>query len=55
MKQGKNLGLVPGGFEEASLTNNDKEQIYIKNRKGFIKYALQNNYTVYPTYNFGEN
>jgi len=25
MKKGENLCLVPGGFEEATITNNDKE------------------------------
>ena len=32
--------MLPGGFEEASLTDKSKEQVYIKSRKGFIKYAL---------------
>lgn len=25
MEEGKNLCIVPGGFEEATITNNDKE------------------------------
>ena len=31
-----------------------KENIFINNRKGFIKYALQHGYTIALGYNFGE-
>ncbi|KAL4472268.1 hypothetical protein ABPG72_011629 [Tetrahymena utriculariae] len=55
MKKGQNIGLLPGGFEEATLTSTQENRVYIKNRKGFIKYALQYGYTVYPSYGFGEN
>jgi hypothetical protein len=55
MKQGKNIIFVPGGFEEATLTNYDKDRIFIKERKGFIKYALEYGYKVYPCYTFNEN
>ena len=43
-----NVGLVPGGFEEATLTVQDELRVYIKKRKGFIKYALENNYAIHP-------
>ncbi len=42
------------GFEEASLHHNAHERMYIRNRKGFIKYCLQYGYTIVPTYVFGE-
>lgn len=49
------MRFLPGGFEEATLTHNEKERIYIKDRKGFIKYSLQYGYTIYPCYTFNEN
>jgi hypothetical protein len=30
MKKGENIGLVPGGYEEATLTVNDELRVYIK-------------------------
>ncbi len=30
MRQGKPIGLVPGGFEEATLTVVDELRVYIK-------------------------
>ena len=55
MMQEKNMRFLPGGFEEATITNCEKDKIYIKKRKGFIKYSLQYGYTVYPCYTFNEN
>ena len=43
-----------GGFEEASLYTNGKHIVYIKHRKGFIKYALQYGYDIIPVYSFGD-
>ena len=40
MKEGTNLGLIPGGFEEATLYSRGKHQIYIRKRQGFIKVHL---------------
>ena len=48
MKSGRNIALLPGGFEEATLTVQDELRIFIKERKGFVKYSLENNYTIYP-------
>ena len=55
MSIGKNISFLPGGFEEATITNYWKDRVFIKNRKGFIKYALEYGYKIYPVYSFGEN
>lgn len=48
MGQGRNIGLVPGGFEEATLTTPKALRVYIKQRKGFIKMALRYGYRIVP-------
>lgn len=55
MKKGKKIIIIPGGFEEATITDYNEDRVFIKNRKGFIKYALQHEYTVFPCYGFNEN
>jgi hypothetical protein len=55
MKNGKNICFVPGGFECASITNHTKDRVFIKKRKGFIKYCLQYGYKIHPCYGFNEN
>ncbi|KDO24241.1 hypothetical protein SPRG_09877 [Saprolegnia parasitica CBS 223.65] len=42
--QGSNIALIPGGYEEATTYNYGKHQVYLKNRKGFIKLALKHGY-----------
>lgn len=54
MKNGDNIGIIPGGYEEATNYERGINKIYIKNRKGFIKYALQFDYNIIPVYVFGE-
>ena len=54
MKEGQNLALIPGGFEEATLYQPGKHRIFLKNRKGFVKYALEHSYRLIPVYCFGE-
>ena len=55
MRAGKDLGLTPGGFEEATLTSGgDAERVYIKGRKGFVKYCVQHGVSICPVYAFGE-
>ncbi|KAG7397756.1 hypothetical protein PHYBOEH_000210 [Phytophthora boehmeriae] len=54
MRTGQNLCLLPGGFEEATLFQRGKHRVYIKNRFGFVKLALQHGYDIYPAYTFGE-
>ena len=54
MKKQIPFGLLPGGFNEATIHRYGKNIIYIKNRKGFIKYCIQNGYEIMPGYVFGE-
>lgn len=54
MKTSQNLALLPGGFQEATLFQYGHHRVYIKHRAGFIKYALQHGYKLYPAYTFGE-
>jgi len=49
MKEGRNVSLMPGGFEEATITTPKELRVYIRKRKGFIKYAMDSNYSIYPT------
>ena len=55
MEKKANISIVPGGFEEATITTTKENRVFINERKGFIKYALRYGYTVYPMYIFGEN
>jgi 2-acylglycerol O-acyltransferase 2 len=52
--EGENIGLIPGGFQEATIYMRNRHRLYIKERKGFIKYALQYGYKIMPGYVFGE-
>lgn len=54
MSRGENVGLIPGGFQEASLYQRGKHRAVLKRKTGFIKYALQFGYSVAPVYVFGE-
>jgi len=48
------FGILPGGMEEVALYTRGRERVFLKNRAGFIKYALQYGYLVQPGYTFGE-
>lgn len=54
MAQGENIALIPGGFQEATLYMHGRHRLYIRNRAGFVKYALQYGYSIQPCYVFGE-
>eukprot|EP00727_Mastigamoeba_balamuthi_P000999 m51a1_g10897 hypothetical protein (289) ;mRNA; r:27850-29022 len=54
MRRGESFGLVPGGFEEAAITQYGVDRVYVGQRAGFIKYALQYGYSLQPVYTFGE-
>jgi 2-acylglycerol O-acyltransferase 2 len=46
--------LVIGGAQEALLSHPGQYQIYIKNRKGFAKIALETGASLVPVFSFGE-
>lgn len=46
MRKKQNIGFLPGGFEDATLYRHGKHRVFIKNRFGFIKLALQFGYKV---------
>lgn len=54
MRKGTNVSIIPGGFEEATLYQRGSHRVFLKNRFGFIKLALQHGYKIYPAYTFGE-
>ena len=49
------FGIIPGGSEEVAIHENGKENIYLRERAGFIKYALQHGYTLLVAFTFGES
>jgi len=55
MVEERNICIIPGGLEEAALFKYGKERVYLKKRKGVVKYALQHGYALTPVYTFGES
>lgn len=56
MKNGEGpLMLVPGGFHEATISCPGHERVYLKTRRGFVKYALRHGYDLVPCYTIGES
>lgn len=55
LKAGRNIAIIPGGFEEATLFEYGKHRVAMRHRKGLIKYALQHGYALAPLYTFGES
>lgn len=55
MSEGRNLAIIPGGFEDATLNLRGSHRTMMKGRKGIIKYALQHGYAATPVYTFGES
>ncbi|GAB1600364.1 2-acylglycerol O-acyltransferase 1-like [Argonauta hians] len=54
-EKGKFITIVVGGAVEATEANPGQFKLKIKNRKGFIKLALQHGTPLLPVYSFGEN
>jgi len=50
----RNVALLPGGFEEATLYRFGRHRVFLSARRGFIKYALCHGTQVFPAYTFGE-
>ena len=55
MSLGRNLAIIPGGFEDATIHCYGRDRTFLKNRKGLVKYALQHGYKLTPVYSFGES
>mmetsp|Transcript_22767 Transcript_22767/g.33621 ORF Transcript_22767/g.33621 Transcript_22767/m.33621 type:complete len:166 (+) Transcript_22767:450-947(+) len=47
--------LVPGGAAEALHTSQDTMTLHLKNRKGFIRLAMEEQKQLIPCIGFGEN
>jgi Diacylglycerol acyltransferase len=54
LARGVDFGILPGGMEEVALYTYQKERVFLSQRAGFIKYALQHGYLLLPAYTFGE-
>lgn len=54
LRQGKSIGIVPGGATEALYARPGGNVVYIRNRKGFVHLALQTGSALVPVYSFGE-
>ena len=54
MRERKRLALIPGGFHEATVHSPTEDRLFLKTRKGFVKYALEFGYSLTPVYGFGE-
>jgi len=55
MAKGESIALIPGGFQEATICKHGVDRVYVKKRAGFLKYCLQEGYSVVPCYTFGES
>lgn len=51
----KNIAIVPGGIAEMLEFSDKREILYLRERKGFIRLAMQEGLTLVPIYGFGEN
>ncbi|CAM9525628.1 unnamed protein product [Ascophyllum nodosum] len=54
MEKGTSFAMMPGGFQEASLSKLGTDRVWLKQRRGFIKYALKHGCRLRPIYTFGE-
>jgi len=55
MAQHLNVAFIPGGFQDATCMVYGEHSTVMKDRKGFIRYALEYGYRVHPVYTFGES
>jgi len=54
LDSGRNLYLVPGGIMEQMLTIEGRQQVFLNNRKGFVRLAVEYGADLVPIYTFGE-
>lgn len=55
LNKGRSLLILVGGEKEQLLTRAGEHKVYLRNRKGFVKLALQHGAHLVPMYAFGEN
>eukprot|EP00811_Abedinium_folium_P036919 NODE_9583_length_1413_cov_4.399689.p1 GENE.NODE_9583_length_1413_cov_4.399689~~NODE_9583_length_1413_cov_4.399689.p1 ORF type:complete len:319 (-),score=103.26 NODE_9583_length_1413_cov_4.399689:304-1260(-) len=57
MAAGENVALVPGGFEDATMTKSYEQGVVVRTKLMAImlRYGLEFGYRVHPVYSFGEN
>lgn len=55
VRRGEAMGLVPGGFHEAVVCTRGRHRVWVRAKKGFVKFALRHGYALYPAYAFGES
>jgi hypothetical protein len=55
MKKGRSILVFVGGEKEQLLSMNGEHKVYLNNRKGFVRLALQYGAHLVPMYCFGEN
>jgi hypothetical protein len=54
-KTGVSVGLMVGGIAEMFMIRRDHERIKLKDRKGFVRIALEHGVPILPVYMFGAN
>lgn len=54
LRNGWSLYILPGGELEQMLTKEGEHHVYLKERKGFVKLALEYGVDLVPVYAFGE-
>jgi len=53
LKSGRSVGIVPGGIAEMFKASDPAEVLMVKQRKGFVKLALETGSQIVPCYCFG--
>ena len=54
MKEGISMFVLPGGETEQVMAQYQREEIFIRHRKGFVRLAVKYGFSVVPIYCFGE-
>jgi 2-acylglycerol O-acyltransferase 2 len=54
-KTGVAIGLMVGGIAEMFMIRRDHERVKLKDRKGFVRIALEHGVPLLPVYMFGAN
>eukprot|EP01135_Chromosphaera_perkinsii_P000551 Nk52_evm13s123 gene=Nk52_evmTU13s123 len=55
LEQGKSIVLVPGGATEALYCSPEKDILQLRNRKGFVRLAIEHGAHLVPVFSFNEN